>query len=273
MRLLGPPVVHHALGPIEMKWYIAVNEISLTAQPGYWDSLIKVAMLSAKRHTRLTPHMIYDGADHPIVEKFRAMGGVVVPHRVSFYDALEKYGETRPGYLMIASGAFLRTEIPLIEQDDVILYTDCDVMFSSDIDFGDLKPDFFACAPEFDKEDYTNFNTGVMFMNLKALRTEAKGFSDFIRNNLDKCAAFDQGAYRIYFEDRLDKLPIEYNWKPYWGVSDTAHIVHFHGPKPQHAIEMLAAEENDFYGLRSLFNLNTEAYRYYLDKWLEIKLS
>ncbi|MBJ3763921.1 hypothetical protein ILP92_14305 [Maribius pontilimi] len=28
-------------------------------------------------------------------------------------------------------------------------------------------------------------------------------------------------------------LPLENNWKPYWGTDPDARIIHFHGPKAQ----------------------------------------
>ena len=30
----------------------------------------------------------------------------------------------------------------------------------------------------------------------------------------------------------MELLPIEYNWKPYWGINDKAKLIHFHGMKP-----------------------------------------
>ena len=45
-------------------------------------------------------------------------------------------------------------------------------------------------------------------------------------------SSFDQHAYREHYRGRWDQLPVEMNWKPYWGRNAAAQIVHFHGPKP-----------------------------------------
>ena len=43
---------------------------------------------------------------------------------------------------------------------------------------------------------------------------------------------FDQGYLNDVCWDDFEVLPLEYNWKPYWGTNDNAIIVHFHGLKP-----------------------------------------
>lgn len=44
---------------------------------------------------------------------------------------------------------------------------------------------------------------------------------------------YDQGYLNDYCYSSLTKLPLQLNWKPYWGYSDKAEIVHFHGMKTQ----------------------------------------
>jgi hypothetical protein len=48
--------------------------------------------------------------------------------------------------------------------------------------------------------------------------------------------SWDQAAYRRFYRDSngplWDRLLPELNWKPYWGESPHAKIIHFHGPKP-----------------------------------------
>jgi hypothetical protein len=56
-------------------------------------------------------------------------------------------------------------------------------------------------------------------------------FVDFIDNNDYNFNSFDQGALQVFYKNKTDKLPLEYNHKPYWGILNTAKIVHYHGPK------------------------------------------
>ncbi|MBV9200089.1 MAG: hypothetical protein JOY83_10230 [Alphaproteobacteria bacterium] len=77
--------------------------------------------------------------------------------------------------------------------------------------------------------------------------------------------AHDQTAIIQVLGWRWQRLPAEFNWKPYWGYSDQAKIVHWHGPKPAHAEMMLAGEFDRFPPPhQTLFRMNPEAYRTYL---------
>lgn len=208
-----------------MKWYFACNDKSQNFYP-----LIKGAVNSALKNTTLEPHFIYDGEENDFTQWLREKGVKIIHHKVSFYEALKNhYNEN---LLNIASGAFLRCDIPIIEQeDDFVLYTDCDVMFLKDFK-NDLNPKYFACSTQFDKKNFNDFNTGVMVMNVKKLRESHAKFSEFIINNLSILNAFDQTAYQIFYSSKNTKLSTEFNHKPYWGVDDNAFIIHFHGPKP-----------------------------------------
>jgi hypothetical protein len=82
-------------------------------------------------------------------------------------------------------------------------------------------------------------NSGVMLMNLAALRRTADEFYQFIFEHLDelKGEAWDQGAYYRFYRDANGRplwnwLPLELNWRPCWGDEGSARIIHFHGPKP-----------------------------------------
>jgi hypothetical protein len=84
-------------------------------------------------------------------------------------------------------------------------------------------------------------NTGVMLMNLKNLLAVDESFRKFVISNLEEFPCWDQSAYQWFYRgprnqffhrNGWDRLPIEYNWKPYWGDYSSAKIIHFHGPKP-----------------------------------------
>ena len=82
-------------------------------------------------------------------------------------------------------------------------------------------------------------NSGVMLMNLRSLGKTTDAFFQFILKNLEelKKEAWDQGAYWRFYRDKDGRplwnwLPLELNWRPYWGDEPSARIIHFHGPKP-----------------------------------------
>jgi hypothetical protein len=144
-------------------------------------------------------------------------------------------------------GILLRIELPQLNVriglNKRVLYTDCDVFFRGEIatELASIHCKYFAVAPEFDREDYYQMNTVVMWMNLPMLRTVDADFRAFVRQNLPRLqrVAWDQGAYRQFFartENAIqwDKLRPELHWKPYWGDYADAKLIHFHGPKLFH---------------------------------------
>lgn len=244
-----------------MKWYFACNDKSSDFFP-----LIKAAVNSAMKNTDLEPHFIYDGEENELTQWLKEHRVKVIRHRVSFYDALEKhYG---PQMLAIASGAFLRCDIPLLEQEDeFVLYTDCDVLFLQDIksDFKtDIKPKYFACSSQTSKNNFTDFNTGVMVMNVKELRKTHDKFRNFIIKNLGILNTFDQSAYQIFYGGKNTNLATIYNHKPYWGVDKNAVILHFHGCKPTTFTSEEALKHLPYMHYQ-LYKKNPKAYDFYLD--------
>lgn len=233
-----------------MKWFFAFrqgNDFSAA-----YIELLKVAVTSALQNTTLEPWFVYDGEPDSLVSWMEERGVRVVYHRSFLYPHLEQIARKKGdiNYLVIGSGAFLRVEIPLITarlglQDEFVLYTDIDVLFLEDVvpELEKLRPGYFAVSPEAEKDDFRNVNTGVMLMNLPALRRAHAGFEKFIIRKLDKLVriSWDQGAYKLYFRKGVfrrplwDPLPIRFNWKPYWeDDGQNPKIIHFHGPKPQH---------------------------------------
>lgn len=228
-----------------MKWFFALNENGAD-YPSY-ARMVKVAVFTAQKFTRLEPHFLYDGAENDLTEWLTARGVRIHRLRSFLFDNLAKIAEQRndPNFLKIGAGAFLRTEIPRLTAelkfpDEFVLYTDIDVMFQTDISdaLEKYKPRYFAVAPENIKNDYRGMNTGVMIMNLPNLRRFDDKFREFMTQKLDVLVdnAWDQGAYKLHFKGKFygfqwDKLPHEFNWKPYWDENPAAKIIHFHGPK------------------------------------------
>lgn len=220
-----------------MKWFLGLHEKA----PHFSDycDLVKVAIVTARRFTRLEPHLIYDGGPNAFTA-WLERNGVGIIHRQSYLlPALRELGNETG--LRHGPGVFLRMEIPdLVRElgwdDERVVYTDCDVFFTGDPlpVLEAARPEFFAIAPEHDRNNPAAANSGVMVMNLPGLRSVNEEFKAYTRSILDQCVrdAWDQYAYLRYFAGRWQVLPCEVNWKTYWGYNPAASIVHFHGPKP-----------------------------------------
>ena len=227
-----------------MQWYFALTEDS-TAFRQYAE-MVMVAVHTARKHTTLEPHCIYDGAENDFTAWLTKSGVRIVRHRSFVREALEELGRQKqnPHLAAALSGAFSRIELPEIvhqsSDDDRVVYTDCDVIF-----LGEIVPELeanpcrqFAVAPESRQDDYVNMNTGVMLMNVAELRKSLPEFRDYVASNLAALEAesWDEAAYRWFYRDEKgpiwDRLRPELNWKPYWGENAEAKIIHFHGPKP-----------------------------------------
>jgi hypothetical protein len=215
-----------------MRWFFALNEASTS----FWDyaNLVQVAVHSARRNTTLEPVCLYDGTDNLLTAWLQAAGVTIIRRRTFLHEWVT---DLPP----IPRGAYLRLEIPAVCHehgwaDEFVLYTDCDVVFRGDPAprLAALTPPFFAAAPESDPTDFARFNSGVMWINVAGLAAEADALRATIKAHLSEAIAppYDQAALQRHFADRTDPLPVELNWKPYWGESAEAEIVHFHGPKP-----------------------------------------
>jgi len=228
-----------------MKWFFALNDEG----ESYAElaKMAQVAVHTAQKHTSLKPHLIYDGRDNSLIDWMESRNVTVIRRRSFVYDEIRQIAERRNNMnvLGIGAGAFLRTEIPALSEelaftDEYVLYTDVDVMFLGEVtDYLEtLSPRFFAVAPEFHKHDYKSMNTGVMLMNLAALREKDAAFREYIRQNIEALVShtWDQTAYIKFFSSwfgyKWNKLKPEYNWKTYWDGYEKAKILHFHGPKP-----------------------------------------
>lgn len=220
-----------------MKWFFALNEAGPTF--GYYAGLVQVAVHTARQYTALEPVFIYDGRDNLLTDWLHARGVTILKRRSILAEDILRTGSAASQ--AIALGAYLRVEVPLLMQesgwaDRFALYTDCDVMFTPRFDDTVLKsmPRFFAVAPEDAPGNLEAMNSGVMVMNVEALRKDWPAFQSTIRAELAASfgSSFDQHAYRVHYQGRWDHLPAALNWKPHWGRNEEAQIVHFHGPKP-----------------------------------------
>jgi len=226
-------------------WFFALGE--LTPAGKQYCEMAKVAVHTALKHTSLKPHFIYDGEENSFTRWLRDREIPITSHKSSLASAFPDVGKNESDIPLAAalSGAFLRVDLPEIAtalgENGRVFYTDCDVIFRSDVttDLDDCRCECFAVAPEFTIGDYEQMNTGAMLMNVARLRESLPEFRRFVIENMEslRVDSWDQAAYRRFYRApegrRLwDELPATLNWKPYWGDYSAAKIIHFHGPKP-----------------------------------------
>jgi len=241
-----------------MKLFIATD--SATAKTEY-IKLIEKSVISAIKNTDFEIYVIFDGKKEELTLPSEAN---IIEHKHRYYDMLKKYSKIR------TTACWLRTEIPFLCQklgfkDEFILYTDNDVIFNKS-DYSDLnymKPECFAAAPECDKNHWDYINTGVMLMNVHHFISQDEFIFNYIRE-FGHEFLHDQEMYNKLYKGKVSKLPIEYNWKPYWGYNPDAKIIHFHGPKPKRAS---FEEQYNTQIIKKLREKDIDSYNYYSEIW------
>ena len=228
-----------------MKWFFGFNDETI-----WYDNYIryiKCAVNSAHANTQLEPFFMYDGKQCALTDWLEANNVRVIYTRSRFYDHFHKLQKDRGFNAAVSSGAYLRVEIPTLIKnldiaDDFVLYTDCDVMFQNSVaELNELKPRFFACSAEFSQNNWNYFNSGVMWLNVKAMQASLDDFVGFMSSrDMTKFLSYDQAAYNEFYKNKWDKLAIAYNWKPYWGCNNSAKIIHFHGLKIENIEKILS---------------------------------
>lgn len=169
----------------------------------------------------------------------------------------------------------MRLDIPFLEKDDqFVLYTDIDVMFLQSPSLDHLSPPILAAGPEFERntEKMKYFNAGVLLMNIPAMQGICAQILNDINNGIrNRTNLYDQGYLNDYCYSSLTKLPLQLNWKPYWGYSDKAEIVHFHGMKPSGDMQSsgFAMSEGGYINCFSDNLTDVSGYVYYLLKFYE----
>jgi hypothetical protein len=250
-----------------MKWYCCINELGLH-DPDICR-MLWVALMSCRRNTRLVPHLLYSGGEHENLERLRKAGFNILKHTLSIEDDLVKYyGKKYPRFC----GHWLRIDIPDINaEDEYVLYTDIDVMFLRDIPVESIKPKLIACSPEHYLDDFSYFNSGSMVINVPACREVMPAFRQLVRDRIKQGEMqpddHDQVNLNLFFKNRWDVLPGEYNWKPYWGANEQAAIVHFHGPKPSFAKLLLNPDSSKRFtsDLKVFCHRNPGGYEHFLN--------
>lgn len=258
-----------------MKCYICLTD-SVVDRSDYFD-MLKVTLISARRNTTLRLVCLYDGqVNDPIYNLLSEFDVEIIIHELPYKQELM---EIYPCEWMLKElgkeieynrifGTFMRMEIPIVEtEEEYVLYSDLDVIFNNDILLEDLpRPCYLAAAPEFEQDinKMEYFNAGVLLINVQGMRLKYLKFIEMMkRRERNKIGLFDQGYLNeLCFED-MEILPIEYNWKPYWGINEKAKLIHFHGMKPNSNLKEAGFVTDDSF-FRIVFENNEYGYAGYV---------
>ena len=250
-----------------MKVFFCANQETINHQN--WRLLSK-AIATAKVNAGLDPYLIFDGDLNHLPESFFGIKILNHTHRLSDVITSSKLNISS-NHLRIMKGTYLRTEIPYLCMengifDDYVLYADIDVIFmKGDYSVLDgIKPRFIAVAPEVNKDDWSYFNAGIMLMNLDGNFLKDDEILRLIKENINEYDVFDQTMYNKIYSDSFDRLPLEFNWKCYWGINDDARIIHYHGAKPR-AVEGHLRYNLDI--VKEIRNQDISSYEYYNSIW------
>jgi hypothetical protein len=277
-------------GEGHLKWYFCYNQASTP----WFSDMIKVAVTSAKQNTGLRPNCIYDGEPTALTAWLEGQGVEMhqsqVPFRKRLFDDDVMERNKGTGYKPAsARGFYLPLQIPAVEEvDEHVLYTDCDVMFLRDLDLAEVKPATVAAVPEVADLSAPSplrvldgFNSGVMVINVPEMRKrlpdlmrilEKNGYFNFPPTG----ATYDQGLLNLGLQSAWDALPPTYNWRVFYGVNPDASVVHWHGPKPAHVIDLLGfkqgrREKRRLEGpvMDMLLNNHNASYEYYFELYCQ----
>eukprot|EP00316_Scyphosphaera_apsteinii_P023193 CAMPEP_0119303636 /NCGR_PEP_ID=MMETSP1333-20130426/5036_1 /TAXON_ID=418940 /ORGANISM="Scyphosphaera apsteinii, Strain RCC1455" /LENGTH=617 /DNA_ID=CAMNT_0007306367 /DNA_START=214 /DNA_END=2064 /DNA_ORIENTATION=- len=255
-----------------LKWIFTVNG---DASPTFFE-LTQVAVSSALRNTQLIPICVHLGQVGRLADWLQQAGVRVIQHKPSWQHFIaraakhsQKHQNMSTNYInpRMMLSTLTRLDIPVLGfVDEYILYADVDVLFLAPLSLTDFlpAPAFYAVgSDEMDDEQGNTLglafgNAGVMLMNVEALRRThdefiAWTFQDkHVKNALHfaEYGPLDQGAFNAFYQGRFDvhHWPF-FNWKPYWGYSARAKIVHFHGPKPREYLAHRMHKEGHLEGL------------------------
>ena len=285
LRALRPPPHTSVSGP---RWYMSANE-------GRYAHCVGVALASAAAYSDVSPRFIraVAGWASPRLDTIVSRAGTpVIVHDVRHASALKAAAAALfPNDLQapnVAAGTFVRFDIAALAAaetlnesadwvflhlqeaaermearplDDVVLYTDTDVVFEPGSSLGSalasgelLTPAVFAAASELDVTDYDALNSGVLLLRVSGfLRVYDMLWAHMGRNGfVCMLAAWDQGCLREFarayglMAAPAARLPPSWHWRPYLHWPDDAvprgspaRLVHFHGPKPLHLVRFV----------------------------------
>ena len=117
------------------------------------------------------------------------------------------------------------------------------------------------------------FNAGILLFNVAGMKEKCSQiFSMMEKGIASDNGLFDQGYLNKFCFNDMTFLPLEYNWKPYWGINNNARIIHFHGMKPfgNNKNSGFAMNESALIATLSDHVKDINGYIFYLDIFFEL---
>ena len=251
-----------------MLWFACIHD----GDPEYHEMYIH-ALKSALKHTTLAPYLIYDGSNTAFVATVKKLGAAVIEHTFSLANT-NYFKKQNAGWQRVARGTYLRLDIPMICQnidfyDTYALYTDVDILFLTDPvpALEQYTPAFLAGCPEIDPNNWSYVNAGVLLLNIDSMYATYTQFMKCVNDMLD-VPGYDQTALNRFYVDKIGRLPLIYNYKPYWSdsVKDLGiSIVHYHGPKPSEIKAYLASGKSNPHYMHLFSRVSKDVWSKYLE--------
>ena len=197
-------------------------------------------------------HMLYHGKEDTAFRQWLENKGVVVHnHNPSWRGKIEEMrlnGDPQTSHLFLHAGNYFgtwqRIDIPLFIKSEYCLLLDADTVIRKPFTFADFGLNLtygISMSSEMYADDQSPSNAGVTLMNIPHLRQSYDRFLNFILSHVQTArfehpSPSDQGAYLVFYQNKTKFLSRDFNFKPYWKLSEhdfhRVFIVHFHGPKP-----------------------------------------
>lgn len=254
-----------------MKWVFCINE-----QGSYNHNLflLKYAVLSAKKYTSLQPVCLFFG-NNKYLEYFLKKHNVEIikaeePEASKILRSLPTsspfWNLNHQKIINFASGAFLRFEIHKYIEATHCLYTDIDVLFTENFRIPEKSKEAMSMAYQ-EIDVPSDYNSGVILFNLDKFKKEVYSEISYkVSNSYKEWAIrkFDQYVINSYFKDIVSNLDINLNWRPLFGWSDNAQILHY---------EIIKPFQNNYDKLR--YKYERDAYdiynKYYFEQMIKLE--
>ena len=216
---------------------------------------LAVSVASLKRTKRpgdsIVVHVLYGHVSVELMERLHALDGdgfkvatrKIMDADLNYWQQFTRHdpkSAARPWGGIV----FARIWLPRFLKDcDRCVYLDADTMCRApiaDLCHGEL-PDGKWLGMNMGSVPEYGYNSGVMLMDLKAMRADETLYSrleDFMRKNTRSFYCPDQTTINRFFADRIAEIPREWNYPPTPGCADpamgTAKLWHFYNgtPKP-----------------------------------------
>lgn len=232
-----------------MRCYFALSD-DVSNNDVYYSMFI-CALESARKNTSFELHCLYDfrkafvnDIEDDRIYKLLKKYNVII-HLISIdfeSELLNVYTDDYLDEIHVTKDSlysrFLRFMLPDVEKEnEYVWYIDTDVIFLKDIvdsSISELPKTIGVCSESENNYTYTNFNAGVMLINVESYKNCKQKLISMLKNGEraeNECC--DQGYLNSIYKNNFSRLDNIYNWKPYWGINNNAVIVHLHGLKPR----------------------------------------